>query len=34
MHHNARLAHNSICTIHNNAGGIKENTKTESKVFE
>jgi len=34
MRHNARLAHSSICTIRDNAAGIKESAKTESKVFE
>jgi len=34
IRHNARLAHSSICTIRNNTGGIKENAKSESKVFE
>jgi hypothetical protein len=34
MRRNARLAHGRIRTIGDNAGGIEESPKSESKVFE
>ena len=34
MRRNTSLAHSSICTIGDNAGGIKESSKSESKALE